>query len=510
MVSSHTTDTDRVLPGQVLARVSEVTRVLRSADVELLVLACEWADAHPLLPDDEPHPGGARAARREREATRQTERLRIAADWLATEDPTWDYDPTASPEDWLPDPWLPEYAWDCAATFAAARGVPTRTGARLMDDALFLRHRMPRLWVRVLAGEVEVWRARRIAQIAWRQPADVVDALDLEVTPRAHSIGVAGLDKLVDDLMARLHAEIRELDQVAALEARHVTVNPDPLATGLADIAIRADFADALAFDRACSVIATALAERCAAEGGVPDGPDVRRSQAVGILADPERAAALLRGGATDQPDDDGTGAGSDPDRPLAPGLVLHVHVTDRALLGHDPLADVTAQPSRGRGGRPRTQLADLVAQWASRPSTSLTVKPVIDLTEHHESRSESPTVTAQDRAALRRPTCTFPFCDQPASACDTDHCVAVADDGPTCDCNLTPLCRHHHRLKTHAGWSYTPVGAVTGGGGGDVRGSPPGHPGPATSWLWRSPHGMQFLVDDLGTRDVTDVGWSG
>jgi len=47
-----------------------------------------------------------------------------------------------------------------------------------------------------------------------------------------------------------------------------------------------------------------------------------------------------------------------------------------------------------------------------------------------------------------------------------------------------TPLCRRHHRAKTHAGWTYTPL----------ERGS----------YLWRSPHGYQFLRDHHGTLDVS------
>ena len=40
-------------------------------------------------------------------------------------------------------------------------------------------------------------------------------------------------------------------------------------------------------------------------------------------------------------------------------------------------------------------------------------------------------------------------------------HIVAFNHADPTsggasCDCNIAPLCRHHHQLKTHAGWRYT------------------------------------------------------
>ena len=55
---------------------------------------------------------------------------------------------------------------------------------------------------------------------------------------------------------------------------------------------------------------------------------------------------------------------------------------------------------------------------------------------------------------------------------------------GPTTTANLAPLCRRHHRLKTHTGWSYTVL-----------------EPG---SFLWSSPQGYQFLRDHDGTADVT------
>ncbi|WP_157544619.1 hypothetical protein [Nocardioides halotolerans] len=47
---------------------------------------------------------------------------------------------------------------------------------------------------------------------------------------------------------------------------------------------------------------------------------------------------------------------------------------------------------------------------------------------------------------------------------------------------NLAPLCRHHHRLKTLAGWRYWPLG-------------PPG------TYLWRDPHGLLFVRTRDGTR---------
>ena len=50
------------------------------------------------------------------------------------------------------------------------------------------------------------------------------------------------------------------------------------------------------------------------------------------------------------------------------------------------------------------------------------------------------------------------PGCRRPASQCDLDHVVAYPAGG-TCADNLAPLCRYHHRLKTHANWRVPSTG---------------------------------------------------
>ncbi len=54
---------------------------------------------------------------------------------------------------------------------------------------------------------------------------------------------------------------------------------------------------------------------------------------------------------------------------------------------------------------------------------------------------------------AARNARCTAPGCNQPAAACDLDHTTPWHHGGPTCPCNLAPLCRHHHRCKQAQGW---------------------------------------------------------
>ena len=48
---------------------------------------------------------------------------------------------------------------------------------------------------------------------------------------------------------------------------------------------------------------------------------------------------------------------------------------------------------------------------------------------------------------------CSAPGCGRPAARCDLDHTTAYDKGGRTCECNLAPLCRHHHRCKQAQGW---------------------------------------------------------
>jgi len=52
-----------------------------------------------------------------------------------------------------------------------------------------------------------------------------------------------------------------------------------------------------------------------------------------------------------------------------------------------------------------------------------------------------------------RNTTCAAPGCGRRAARCDLDHTSPHHRGGRTCECNLAPLCRHHHRCKQAEGW---------------------------------------------------------
>ncbi len=55
-----------------------------------------------------------------------------------------------------------------------------------------------------------------------------------------------------------------------------------------------------------------------------------------------------------------------------------------------------------------------------------------------------------------RQRSCSFPGCGRPAVRCDLYHTTAYDDGGKTCECNLSPLCRRHHRAKQAPRWGLT------------------------------------------------------
>jgi len=53
-----------------------------------------------------------------------------------------------------------------------------------------------------------------------------------------------------------------------------------------------------------------------------------------------------------------------------------------------------------------------------------------------------------------RTASCTAPGCRRAAAQCDFDHTVAYDAGGRTCECDLGPVCRRHHRCKQAQGWA--------------------------------------------------------
>ncbi|HEX4253668.1 MAG TPA: DUF222 domain-containing protein [Streptosporangiaceae bacterium] len=75
------------------------------------------------------------------------------------------------------------------------------------------------------------------------------------------------------------------------------------------------------------------------------------------------------------------------------------------------------------------------------------------DCDHRHQESGYQPSRKLQHLIWARTPTCTAPGCRRSAVRCDLDHTTPYDQGGRTCECNLAPLCRHHHRCKQSQGW---------------------------------------------------------
>ncbi|EIV94015.1 HNH endonuclease signature motif containing protein [Frankia sp. QA3] len=101
------------------------------------------------------------------------------------------------------------------------------------------------------------------------------------------------------------------------------------------------------------------------------------------------------------------------------------------------------------------------------------------------------PSAALARHVQVRNPTCIFPGCDKPSTACDLDHTRPHGRGGETNERNLGPECRRHHRLK-HA--ADRPPGAADSATTSTamrwkVCQVKPGH------FVWTSPEGHKYHV---------------
>ena len=307
-------------PDRVLAAVTAVHDQVRELEAHEFLLATEWAGLHPGDEVDTSIPWAERD-------------LEVAGDGAPT---------------------VAEYA---LVEFAAATGRSTTSGTAYVGDAVEVRHRLPGLWERVMAGEVAVWQARRVAQATRSLPVEAAAYVDQHVTPVVHRCSWAQVDRTVEAARARFDpAETQRRAQLAA-ERRGVEIRLGEAAitatsTGTVSVEARLDLADALDLEDAVSQVAQDLLQTH------PHlSLNVRRAMALGIIARGEA------GGSQRQ-------------------VIIYTH--HHAEGPDDPLIDVENTRS------PLTP--EQVADWCATPGTKVTIKPVIDLAENLTTDGYRPT----------------------------------------------------------------------------------------------------------------------
>ena len=466
-----------------LVAAGRLRRCADRAEADLLALAAHYADLHAVLPGQP--------------AAGHPSRLRVGgAEKLIP----------------LAGPGTPQVAEFAPVELGAVLAMTSYAAANLIGDALELRHRLPRLWARVMAGDLPAWRARRIAEHTTTLSREAAAWVDGQVAPFAHKLGRERVQRLLEQALIRFDPDAAAAKAAKAAEHRGVFVS-DEMTDGTRSIRIDTDALDAAAFDATITALAAALAAL-----GDTNTLDVRRAKAVGVIADPQGALDLLHPDQTDPGQADGAQAGDQasptagngvesrtPGAPGKPGrcatcgkhqgrrtgkpkVVLYLHLHQDAIAATPPAAGKDGGPGvvgRVEGLGPAT--VEQIRDWVGR--ADLTIKPVLDLADRTSVDAYEVPDRMGETVYLRNSCCPFPWCNNLTRNKDSDHNPAYIPreaGGPpaqTSPDKLTGLCRRHHRVRTHGGWTYQ-------------------MPQPGL-YLWTSPHGRHYLVDHTGTTNL-------
>ncbi|TQK71260.1 hypothetical protein [Nocardioides sp. SLBN-35] len=452
-------DLSNATPEQLLHAAEDGVRDRRKAEVRQLELLLAWADLHSGDPQAEPGAvpvryGGPRL-------------ISLGGDGT------------------------PEVADLALVEMAIARHEHVLATRGALADAFDLRHRLPGVWAGVQQGRCEVWVVRRVARMSRNLDRHQVRIVDTAVA--------AALDQAPSRILTIAEAKVIEADPAAHQARIDKNQNqkgvwyPKPRPgsqldesdsqAGVGTVFARLDEADALAHQHTVDDLAAALAEHAdVPDSAEPLSMDHWRAEAFAMLADPAAVLAFLNGiddtPGTSEVEEVAQQPSRDPRSPTAE-LIVHVSLTDTGEFG--PVTRV-----ENLGPRLLDQVRNLLRQHAA-----ITVQPVIDL---HTGRSvngyEHPT-DVKRRTQLRTVGDVFPHATnlftKQGRAPDHDHTTPYDKHGPpgqTGDHNDTPLARHHHRAKTHHGYTVMQLGP--------------------DKWIWGTPHGLYRLVTGGGTTAIT------
>ena len=175
-----------------------------------------------------------------------------------------------------------------AAELGCALRMSDGAAARLIGDALDLRHRLPLVWAAAQAGQVPAYQARHIAAATRHLTVEQAAVVDQQIAPSLGAVSWGRLHTLLE--AAIYHADPAGAEQQAAAAARERFVRLGRSSEhGLKLIIARAAAGDAIWFKATIDRIAEILARQ-----GDTDTVEVRRSKAIGILAQPAHALQLL------------------------------------------------------------------------------------------------------------------------------------------------------------------------------------------------------------------------
>lgn len=347
----------------------------------------------------------------------------------------------------------PTVAEFAPATLGARLRISAHAGARLMADAIDIRHRLPNIQGLVETGEADARRARYVAQQTRELSAAEAALVDEHlVVVVAGSISWRRFELVVAAAVLNAAPELARRRALAAHRPTFTRI-PGMEHDGSAALLARGDVASITQIQESVNAHAETL-------------PPLSEAETIGE----RRIRALV----------DLTAGG--PSNP--PQVQLHVHTFADDPTDPDgevpPIARV-----EGHGPVSTAWLSGLLGAKAT-----FTVRPVLDIPGL--APVDAYEIPHRHRRAVRMitPADTFPWANCLSDRMDIDHTEPWKPDGPPGQSrigNYGPMTRHHHRIKTHGRWEVKqPFAGI---------------------YLWRDPAGAIYLVDATGTRRLSAAG---
>ncbi len=315
---------------------------------------------------------------------------------------------------------------DTGDEIAAELALSPTAGARQIDEAVTLASRLPGTVDALEAGRIDLGRAKAVAEVTAGlsdEQATQVEAIVLAKGRRdSHAYFRRGLRRAV----VKVDPDGAERRRRSARRDRDVRIDTRG-EDGMAGLTARLPAADALAaFDHIDH-----LARQLRSGNPDPDGDPGEPVDPVQSLAQ-RRADVLLD---------------------LILGRRRHhpARTSVNVTVAASTLAGADEQPGHLHG------YGTITAAHARELAEHATWRRILfdpaDGQPLEVSRRRFPSPPLARHVRTRTAWCAFPGCSKPAERCDLDHVTRHTDRGLTCDDNLSPLCRRHHRAKDDGPW---------------------------------------------------------
>lgn len=428
----------------------------------------------------------------------------------------------------------PEVTEFTATELGVLLGTTTISASNLLRDTLDLRHRHPLLWEAVMTGQVEDWKARKVAATTARLPHDQARWVDGVTVEAVVALPFGRAMAVVEAKVVAADPDAEERRRRNAADELHVTVGPSR-ENGLRTLSARTTAGQAARIDAMITHLAALLP---ATEHQAGPSAGRRRAEALALLANPAQACLLLAATLSSATSgSSGSDAGelepplthpADPadscaptavelaaafgqaltalaaergegaawDR-LRPRTLLYVHLAEEAItrthqcatcaaseIIHGPASTQVARVE-GIGPAAGPMLTTDLRTWLH--TEHLTVQPVLDPQGARPVDAYEVPSHLREALTLLHPHEVFPYGTLQSRSADLDHTlpwVSPEEGGPpdqTGLANLGPLNRTHHRAKTFGGFHLH-------------------QPAPGM-YLWRTPTGHWHQVDHRGTH---------